>query len=260
MRISFEVVQKTTVERIVDATAIHNILGRDEEDGAPSEESYKELMVYALKSLTERPESNQEIKKRPGSNKAMTVAEALAQKISNIKGGKPVTGAQITQILGYANKSGHRFIEVKEEDRRKIRKMNKISVSGEKLVLDIANIQFGLKLTPKQIDALSKNIVIEVVDPKLEEGIFEIKFKGLKAQQNEAMAVNTPVLSKSPGGIDLNARNMGLDIAKEGRGIDMTFDPALIAEFQRGDFSGIEPVIVRIVPISSALPVLGLDT
>jgi len=59
------------------------------------------------------------------------------------------------------------------------------------------------------------------------------------------------------GGISLNAKNMGLDITKEGQGIDMKFDPAMIAEFQRGDFSGIVPVIIRITPLRSALPLLG---
>ncbi|MBF0619767.1 MAG: hypothetical protein HQL19_06325 [Candidatus Omnitrophica bacterium] len=61
-----------------------------------------------------------------------------------------------------------------------------------------------------------------------------------------------------PGGIDLNARNLEMDIAKEGAGAPVTFDPAMIAEFQRGDFSGITPVILKITPIDSPLALLGL--
>ncbi|MFH0753124.1 MAG: hypothetical protein V2A70_00995 [Candidatus Omnitrophota bacterium] len=62
-----------------------------------------------------------------------------------------------------------------------------------------------------------------------------------------------------PGGIDLNANNMGLDVAKDGKGVQMPFDPAMVAEFRQGDFSGVEGIILRIVPIESPLPLLGLE-
>jgi len=63
----------------------------------------------------------------------------------------------------------------------------------------------------------------------------------------------------SPGGIDLNAKNMGLDVTKDGQGIEMKFDPAMVAEFQKGNFTGVEGIILKIVPIQSPLPILGLD-
>jgi len=64
----------------------------------------------------------------------------------------------------------------------------------------------------------------------------------------------------APGGIDLNAKNMGLDVTKDGKGIEMKFDPAMVAEFQSGNFAGVEGIILRIVPIASPLPILGLET
>jgi hypothetical protein len=60
------------------------------------------------------------------------------------------------------------------------------------------------------------------------------------------------------GGIDLNARKMGLDVAKEGAGVEMKFDPAMVAEFQKGNFSGVEGIILKIIPIESPLPMLGM--
>ncbi|MBF0479306.1 MAG: hypothetical protein HQL26_07460 [Candidatus Omnitrophica bacterium] len=60
------------------------------------------------------------------------------------------------------------------------------------------------------------------------------------------------------GGIDLNAKNMGLDISKEGKGVQMTVDPAMVAEFQKGNFTGVEGIILRIIPIQSPLPIMGL--
>ncbi len=73
---------------------------------------------------------------------------------------------------------------------------------------------------------------------------------------DEAMKANEAF----PGGIDLNSKNMSLDVAKDGQGIEMKFDPAMVAEFQKGNFTGVEGVILRIVPIQSPLLILGLET
>ncbi|MBF0483915.1 MAG: hypothetical protein HQL25_04330 [Candidatus Omnitrophica bacterium] len=65
---------------------------------------------------------------------------------------------------------------------------------------------------------------------------------------------------QAPGGIDLNGNKMGLDVAVEGKGVEFQFDPAMVAEFQRGDFTGVEAFIIKITPLASPLPLLGLDT
>ena len=44
-----------------------------------------------------------------------------------------------------------------------------------------------------------------------------------------------------------------------GKGIEMKFDPAMVAEFQGGNFTGVEGVILKITPIQNILPILGLD-
>ncbi|MBF0619317.1 MAG: hypothetical protein HQL19_04035 [Candidatus Omnitrophica bacterium] len=59
----------------------------------------------------------------------------------------------------------------------------------------------------------------------------------------------------TPGGIDLNVRKMSLDISKDGKGVAMSFDPAMVAEFQKGNFTGVAGVILRIVPIQNPLGV-----
>jgi galactose mutarotase-like enzyme/CheY-like chemotaxis protein len=67
-------------------------------------------------------------------------------------------------------------------------------------------------------------------------------------------------MANPPGGIDLNARDMGLDVDKDGTPVNMTFDPALIEQFRSGDFSGVTPVIIQIIPIAGPMAVLGLET
>ena len=58
-----------------------------------------------------------------------------------------------------------------------------------------------------------------------------------------------------PGGIDLNSKN--LNIETSGQKVNITFDPAMIAQFRRGDFSGVQIQILDVVPIS-LMPLLGL--
>lgn len=59
------------------------------------------------------------------------------------------------------------------------------------------------------------------------------------------------------GGIDLNAKNLQMDI--NGEPINLKFDPSMMAQFQRGDFSGVVPVIIQITPIQNPLPLLGIN-
>ncbi|MBF0595430.1 MAG: hypothetical protein HQL22_10765, partial [Candidatus Omnitrophica bacterium] len=65
---------------------------------------------------------------------------------------------------------------------------------------------------------------------------------------------------KVPGGIDLNANTMGLDRDHVGKGIDLTLDSAMVAEFRQGNFTGVEGVILKIVPFSVSRSLLGLVT
>jgi len=58
-----------------------------------------------------------------------------------------------------------------------------------------------------------------------------------------------------PGGIDLNSRNLKIDA--EGQKVDITFNPAMIAQFRRGDFSGVRIKILDVVRVN-LLPLLGL--
>jgi hypothetical protein len=67
---------------------------------------------------------------------------------------------------------------------------------------------------------------------------------------------DSAMAGKTRGGIDLNARNMSMDVG--GEKIDIHFDKAMIAQFRRGDFSGVRPVIMSITPLASIKPLLGI--
>ncbi|HSV43409.1 MAG TPA: hypothetical protein VLJ10_02540, partial [Candidatus Bathyarchaeia archaeon] len=89
-------------------------------------------------------------------------------------------------------------------------------------------------------------------------------FDELQGQHDEPVARssgkdNAMMTTAAPGGIDLNANGMEMDLTKEGRGIEMTFDPAMVAEFEKGNFTGVEGIILQIIPLVSPLPLLGLS-
>jgi len=78
----------------------------------------------------------------------------------------------------------------------------------------------------------------------------KVDLTGRTALANAAM--------KSPwnrGGIDLNAAHLNLQ--SEGDGVNITFDPAMIAQFKRGNFSGVKFQILEVVPVD-LMPLLGL--
>ncbi len=81
-----------------------------------------------------------------------------------------------------------------------------------------------------------------------------VSSKALEAVGGKVKRVSNDAM----GGIDLNAKNMVMDI--NGEKISIKFDAAMLAEFQRGDFSGVHPVIINITPIFDVRPMLGLGS
>jgi hypothetical protein len=60
---------------------------------------------------------------------------------------------------------------------------------------------------------------------------------------------------KAPGGIDLASKNLNME--SSGQRVNITFDPAMIEQFKRGDFSGVKIQILDVVPVN-LMPLLGL--
>ncbi|MBF0533172.1 MAG: hypothetical protein HQL23_08805 [Candidatus Omnitrophica bacterium] len=67
----------------------------------------------------------------------------------------------------------------------------------------------------------------------------------------------SPVLN--PGGLALNGNKMGMDVIKEGKGIEFKFNPAIGAQLRSGNFTGLQGIILQIIPIQSVLPILGMN-
>ncbi|GEM_PF-3562980 len=66
------------------------------------------------------------------------------------------------------------------------------------------------------------------------------------------------VAKNVPGGIDLNRARMRMNVRKEGQGVQMQFDPAMIERIKRDGFDGLDFKIDTIVPITNLPMLLGL--
>jgi hypothetical protein len=71
-------------------------------------------------------------------------------------------------------------------------------------------------------------------------------------------AMNTPKdkASIANGGIDLDQIN----VLRNGKKVNVQFDPAQLNALEQGGFEGFTPVIINMTPISSPFQLLGINT
>jgi hypothetical protein len=80
----------------------------------------------------------------------------------------------------------------------------------------------------------------------------EVRKKALEERKtSEKASLNPDSSARDNGGIVLDAQKMQMDLHKEGKGVEMQFDAAQIAQFKRGDFAGLSPVINTITPLAN---------
>jgi hypothetical protein len=62
------------------------------------------------------------------------------------------------------------------------------------------------------------------------------------------------------GGIDLNTTNgMQWKVSRDGRGVEMNIDPAMIERIRREGIDSLSPVILRMTPVTSIWSLMGLQ-
>jgi acyl carrier protein len=117
--------------------------------------------------------------------------------------------------------------------------------------------EFGLKITDE--DAEKFNTV---------EDVFNYVYQHDAAMTaHKAALANVPKINAFPGGIDLNTSNgMQWKVSKDGQGVEMNIDPAMIARIERDgkrpnflDFGSLYPIIFKITPVVSIWPLVGLQ-
>jgi len=81
-----------------------------------------------------------------------------------------------------------------------------------------------------------------------------INFKD--AEMTAAVSAHAPEVK---GGIDLNTSNgMQWKVSKDGHGVEMNIDPAMIAQIRAHGIDSLSPIIFSITPVTSIWPLVGL--
>jgi hypothetical protein len=81
------------------------------------------------------------------------------------------------------------------------------------------------------------------------------KEKAPGRDHNKAMKAKPAV----EGGIDLDTTGMATTIRKEGDGVEMKFDAAMVAQIRKDGIQSLTPVIYKITPIADIGPILGMQ-
>jgi glutamate dehydrogenase/leucine dehydrogenase len=106
----------------------------------------------------------------------------------------------------------------------------------------------GEKITPTNLPFM-KNVNLP--------GEFERAWTGSVYTASGKDSAQTTV---TRGGIDLNTSNgMRWSVSKDGQGVVMTIDPAMLARFKENGIEGLSPVIFKITPVASIWPIVGLN-
>jgi hypothetical protein len=85
--------------------------------------------------------------------------------------------------------------------------------------------------------------------------IFKIRDAAMRSDR--AAIVHTNAF---PGGIDLNTSNgMQWKVSKDGSGVEMTVDPAMIERIRHIGIDWLSPVIFKMTPVTSVWPLVGLQ-
>lgn len=81
----------------------------------------------------------------------------------------------------------------------------------------------------------------------------------MQANKRDDQIISTNVTTWRRGGIDLNVKNLRLAISKQDQAVVMKLDRAILAQFEQGNFTGIIPEIIRIIPISNISTVFNVN-
>ena len=147
-----------------------------------------------------------------------------------------------------------------------------LSLSGDRFDLVLTDIYVsdtdGLVLKRKintlfprrKVMIWYKSIMFKKGDESQNEGGFTVYNKDLPFYRLMGIIKSRmdAALIASNGGIDFNRSHMQMNVRREGQGVQLQFDPALIARIRREGFDGLDFKIQSIVPVTDLRLLLGL--
>ena len=121
----------------------------------------------------------------------------------------------------------------------------RIALNAQEQILGDVGLVKHLPLVRAQIDAFNGNIDNSGSDNAM--NVLPKEF------------VKTDRAMNTPGGIDLNTSNgMKWQFTKDGKGVVMDIDPAMIARFKAHGIDRLSPFIISVTPVASIWALAGL--
>ena len=125
------------------------------------------------------------------------------------------------------------------------------------LALDIQGVQQAQGLIDQYIDVWnSSHGVVRVTENPQFETDQVIPADAAMTVQNEDLSQR---LGDGYGGIDLNSAGIKWTVGKDGKGVEMTIDPAMLARFKREGVDSLQLRVLSVTPIMSIWPIIGLQ-
>lgn len=195
------------------------------------------------------------------------INQSFALKVNTVRDAQGAAKASVNALIASAKKQmasmpATQITLAKEAERLTGQKVVDINtMDGVKLVFDSGD---SILMRPSGTEPAAK-LYVEVSNPERLDGMFKnaealMSMPADKAQlsdgavEDDDMVKPVPALA-NPGGIDLNTRTLNME--SSGQKVNITFDPAMIAQFKHGDFSGVKIQILDVVPVN-LMPLLGL--
>ncbi len=142
---------------------------------------------------------------------------------------------------------------------RMMRTFAKLTREGELLSTAIKRLGYDLAKPADiaKVRGFREELLAELKDNQAKDDVFERAYKDIvvKIPALDDLPKDPAMADAVNGGIDLGSDNLRMDVTRKDGGVKVEFDPAMVEQFKRGDFSGVTPVILDITPIPGLLPV-----
>ncbi|MBF0510875.1 MAG: hypothetical protein HQL13_00950 [Candidatus Omnitrophica bacterium] len=193
----------------------------------------------------------------------INATERLMEKVMN-PGDLSIQQQYVARLNGYRDKSGSVLFPKVDEIVDVSKRIKPVFNKAKEVLL---SQETGEDTGEKEMNVVKRLLMMDEDDVIRLAGFDKNQLK-IELEWSQDFAMNISDIGKArhleenfvPGGIDLKVKKAGLDIERVGQGVKIKFNPAMIAEFQRGKFSGVVANIIRIIPLLSILPILGLQT
>ena len=171
------------------------------------------------------------------------------------------------------NERGRYFLRLKKNpsDNKQFNKSRGELVDRLRVMARTADVAMAAKKTPKFISAqkVKVEVVMKGAKPKVGLTLMQLRAVAAVRKNKLKLEISTQKVVSLPhkqdhsafarGGIDLNTSSgMQWKVSKDGNGVEMNIDAAMIARIEREGIDSLSPEILKMTLVTSVWPLVGL--